>query len=636
MLGIAVKAGPLLAVSALVAGLLSVAPPSAADPAPVRIMLVGDSITEGSSGDWTWRYRLAKYLDASDVSYELVGPRTAMLDLADNLHDSDEYVDPDFDQHHFARWGESLHAILDENAASPEDSIGWAVGTYQPDVVIEVLGTNDLLYGSAPQETVDTAHQFVSEVRAARPDTAVVLSTAPDVQYDHFSSFNDLLESQAPSWATPTAPVVVSDPSPGWSAAADTCDNTHPSAAGEVRIAAAQADALAVLGIGSPVPLPLPEPPPGPRRPAVLTGVAGDGHVSLSWDLPPGGTAVLISTRDVTAGQEWRRLPYPVGGTAWLSDGLTNGHTYEYRLNVLKHDCVAQDVDSDIVTVRPGPDTPGPVSGLTVDRLDHGFSATWQAGVGATSYVVWVRRSGSAAAWRTFPTSATSYQAGSLLAGARYDVAVEPIGRAGAGERSEQVSVKPTGVRPKAPVVSHLVVGRDGTGIVSWSAVRHATDFVIARRRHTPGARWVAAVEPTSQTTATISGLRSGRDYLFRVTAYDDLLRGGTSRVHAARVPRVAAVRHVTVRRSSPHRAATTGDVVPFATSYTLERAVAARCGRAPRARDFRISATGLTRPRLVIRPHRTAAVWVRWYAVRDGARGPTSAGSVACLRPPG
>ena len=64
----AVKAGPLLAMSGLVAGLLGLAPPTVADPAPVRIMVVGDSITEGSSGDWTWRYRLAKYLDASDVS----------------------------------------------------------------------------------------------------------------------------------------------------------------------------------------------------------------------------------------------------------------------------------------------------------------------------------------------------------------------------------------------------------------------------------------------------------------------------------------------------------------------------------------------------------------------------------------
>ena len=318
----------------------------------------------------------------------------------------------------------------------------------------------------------------------------------------------------------------------------------------------------------------------------------GDGHVSLSWDLPPGGTAVLISTRDVTAGQDWHQLPYAVGGTAWLSDGLTNGDTYEYRLNVLKHDCIAQDVDSDIVTVQPGPDTPGPVSGLTVGRLDHGFAATWQAGVGATSYVVWVRRSGSGAAWQTFPTSSTSYRSGPLLAGARYDVAVEPIGRAGAGVRSQPVSVTPTGARPKAPVVIHLVVGPDGTGTVSWSVVRHATEFVVAHRRNSPGAPWVAAKEPTSETTAAVFGLRSGRDYLFRVTAYDDLLRGRTSRVHPARVPRVAAVGHVTVRRSSPRRVATSGDAVPFATSYTLERAVAARCGRVPRARDFRTVAT--------------------------------------------
>ena len=75
-----------------------------------------------------------------------------------------------------------------------------------------------------------------------------MLSTVPDVQYDHFSEYNDLLEAQAPAWSTPTSPVVVSDPSPGWSAATDTCDNTHPSAAGEVKIAAAQADALAALG----------------------------------------------------------------------------------------------------------------------------------------------------------------------------------------------------------------------------------------------------------------------------------------------------------------------------------------------------------------------------------------------------
>ena len=570
------------------------------------------------------------------MSYQFVGPRTTMLDLADNLHDSYEYADPDFDQHHFARWGESLHAILDENVATPEDGIGWAVSTFQPDVVIEALGTNDLLYGSPPQETVDTAHQFVTEVRAADPDAAVVLSTVPDVQYDHFSDFNGLLEAQAPQWSTPTSSVVVSDPSAGWLAAADTCDGTHPSAAGEVKIAAAQADALAGLGIGSPAQLPLPEPPSGPREPAVLAATPGDGRASLSWQLPPGGTAVLISTRDATAGQAWHQLPYAVGGTAWPSDGLTNGHTYQYRLNVLKHDCVAQDVDSNIVTVQPGPDTPDQVTGLVVARLDHGFAATWDASAGATSYVVWVRPSGSSAAWQTFSAASTGYQAGSLRAGERYDVAVEPIGRAGAGLLSQPVSVTPTGARPEAPALTRLVLGRDGTAHVSWSSVENATSFMIAYRRDSPGAAWVAVNGPTSETTSVILGLRSGRDYLFRVTAYDDLIRGGTSRVHRARVPRVKAVQHVTLRRWSSSRLATSGDIVPFATSYVVQRVITATCRREPRARDFQTLATGMDRPRLVFRSHRRGAVWVRWYAVRDGVRGDTSSGSVACLRSPG
>src|SRR4029079_17049245 len=167
---------------------------SAAEP-PVRIMLVGDSMTEGSSGDWTWRYRLARYLDAAGVDYDFVGPRTTMLDLASNEHTSTEYVDPTFDQHHFARWGESLHLILNENAAVPEDSIGWAVSTYQPDVVVELLGINDLLFGSPPQETLDVAHTFVDEVRAAKPDTTLVMSTVPGEQYPHVADYNTLLRA---------------------------------------------------------------------------------------------------------------------------------------------------------------------------------------------------------------------------------------------------------------------------------------------------------------------------------------------------------------------------------------------------------------------------------------------------------
>ena len=75
--------------------------------------------------------------------------------------------------------------------------------------------------------------------------------------------------------------------------------------------------------------------------------------MSLSWQLPPGGTAVYLSVRDVTAAEDWHPLPFALGGTAWLSAGLTDGHTYAYRLNVLKHECLAEDVDSNVVSGHP-------------------------------------------------------------------------------------------------------------------------------------------------------------------------------------------------------------------------------------------------------------------------------------------
>jgi hypothetical protein len=37
-------------------------------------MIVGDSITHGAEGDFTWRYRLAKWLEAEDVKFEFKGP----------------------------------------------------------------------------------------------------------------------------------------------------------------------------------------------------------------------------------------------------------------------------------------------------------------------------------------------------------------------------------------------------------------------------------------------------------------------------------------------------------------------------------------------------------------------------------
>ena len=622
-----------VAATAVLLSSVVVPAPAPATTPPVRIMLVGDSMTEGSSGDWTWRYRLAKYLDAGGVDYKFVGPRTTMLDLVTNEHTSEEYADPAFDQHHFARWGQSLHAILDENAPTTEDGIGWAVSTYQPDVVVEALGVNDLLYGSSPQETLDVAQRFVDEVRAAKPDTPLVLSTVPDVQYAHVTDYNALLAQTAPTWSTPESPVVVSDPSPGWDPTTDTCDNTHPSAIGEVKIAAAQQDALAGWGIGSPASRPLPEPPVGPRLPAVLSVAPGDGQATLSWQLPPGGTAVLISTRDVTQGDPWRQLPYPVGGTSWLSGGLRNGDTYAYRLNVLKHDCLAADVDSNVATVTPQPAAPGVVSGLVATPGDHRLHASWAQVPSATSYDVWVKPSSSSSGWVTATTTSTAYVVRGLLAGTSYDVAVQATNGGGAGPLSDTASVVAGGLRPVAPTWRSGRARADGSATLSWSPTPGANHYTLSYRQKRHGSPWVTDPQPLTGTSGVVMGLRDATTYLFRVRGVDDALQGSWSTKLVVAVPRVGPVRDVVLRGGSAAMR-THGTAVRYATSYTLLAAGAPGCRRRPAASSFRRVAARLSEPRHRFTPTQAGpALWVRWYAVHDGVRGRSVRSSSACLR---
>src|SRR5260221_13187745 len=93
---------PAGAVGAATAGLRSAAaqpapcPPVSGQPSggSVRIMIVGDSISEGSSGDYTWQYRLYEDLRADGVSPQMVGPYNWLFNNVTNVDGDCSYADP--------------------------------------------------------------------------------------------------------------------------------------------------------------------------------------------------------------------------------------------------------------------------------------------------------------------------------------------------------------------------------------------------------------------------------------------------------------------------------------------------------------------------------------------------------------
>jgi lysophospholipase L1-like esterase len=320
------------------------------DPVPesTRVLLLGDSVTQGSSGDWTWRYRLWQHLSASGVDVDLVGPRDDLLDADTATFGSQEYVDPDFDRDHAARWGMRL--------ADVQPLAGELAGKHRPEVVVELLGINDLVWaGASPSEVEDGLSDLVTDVRAVDPGVDVVLGELPQVWFEGVSELNSLLADLAERLDTDSSRVVTAATGRGFLEGVDTYDPAHLSATGEVKVAAAVADALAELGIGSPYPRPLPQVPNGPRQPALLTVQPGDGSADLSWRSPPGASAEFIWVRDRSTGEPWARLPLPVSDDTWTAGGLVNGHDYEFRLQSAKGTAVAEDVFSNVVGVRPGP-----------------------------------------------------------------------------------------------------------------------------------------------------------------------------------------------------------------------------------------------------------------------------------------
>ncbi|WP_238016520.1 fibronectin type III domain-containing protein [Dactylosporangium sp. AC04546] len=92
--------------------------------------------------------------------------------------------------------------------------------------------------------------------------------------------------------------------------------------------------------------------PAAPRPGAVtLTGEPGNGVIKLCWTKAANATGYNVYYHDVTAGQAWTLMPYPVAELCWTGNLFTNGHTYELKVRGANGD--GEGPDSNVVAVVP-------------------------------------------------------------------------------------------------------------------------------------------------------------------------------------------------------------------------------------------------------------------------------------------
>ncbi|MCW2826866.1 MAG: lipolytic protein family [Marmoricola sp.] len=379
--------------AALVAG---VTPPAeAAGEAPLRILLSGDSITQGFNGDFTWRYRIAKEFARQRVDVDFVGSRRTPV--VREGWSASRYADPNFDSDHFAQVGTLLQSQV--------SYIGAEIRKQQPDLVVLECGVNDMRHGASPQETDTSLRNWISAARSAKPDLRIVLSpvlSATDsirpgltqvvAQYD------TLMAETAATLTTADSPITVADTTRGWSLTQHTYDNLHPNPTGETLIAQRIGETLHDIGV-------LPAAPNLYRttawtRPVPLRAVVRGRRVTLAWDNQATTGARLWSHRVGHASQ----LSSTVYRGASLTTGeLVPGATYEFRMQVFRGRMSSPLGQMTRITLPAGVRKPAAVARVVVD----GKGVHWTRSTGATSYTVKFKRLGRKA-WITRRTGALS------------------------------------------------------------------------------------------------------------------------------------------------------------------------------------------------------------------------------------
>jgi lysophospholipase L1-like esterase len=180
------RAGALFVACAFVLGSASAGPAAArANPwfaasAPVRIMALGDSITAGvgeagiDTGSGGYRGALQRLLDARGYKYEMVGGRS-------------DYSARVRMRSHEGWPGYVIRAFPSDRAPQLYGAVTrHAIESYDPDVILLMAGTNDLLRlakhrpGYTLPNIVESLHALLAQIFYLKPDAKVIVAGVVD------------------------------------------------------------------------------------------------------------------------------------------------------------------------------------------------------------------------------------------------------------------------------------------------------------------------------------------------------------------------------------------------------------------------------------------------------------------------
>ncbi|MFJ9742673.1 fibronectin type III domain-containing protein [Streptomyces sp. NPDC101166] len=519
---------------------------------PLRVMVVGDSMSQGDEGDWTWRYRLWQWFKSQHVEVDFVGPYKGTRNRPDPVgpavpplqgepptHPSVENppvsgryaagVDEDFDSDHFAVWG--------RQAAQDKKLIGSMVTQYRPDLLLVGLGFNDMgWFVSGAQGTLDSVKTLVDNARAAKPDLRFAVANVPqrsaiggreDLPVTT-AAYNDMLARAIPSWSTQTSRVESVDWAGSYDCAAKACpaayDGLHPNALGEFQIARAFEQTLhRRFGIGRFVP-DAPRTVPARPTPAVsgLVAEAVPSGIRVTWQPVFGAHGYTVRSR-IAGNAVWSELPVAANrfDTTWTMDGWK----WEYQVRTDNGDD-GTSAWSPTVSAVADPETAAPPEKIVTRATARGVDVSWDAPKGPHTdtidryeIILWDKDT-PGAFFQSTAVKGRSAHVDDLKPGHRYLVAVATWNRAGGGMPGVARSVTVGAGTPPKPTDLKATAVDPTTVQLDWKGSKEAAGYRVWVRNVTEGGAFTSDEYVTEDTGRGIAFLFPGYwNFEFCVTA---------------------------------------------------------------------------------------------------------------------
>ncbi len=206
--------------------------------APIKLLPIGDSITQGRSAKgpespatFSYRYPLWQLFVDAGIDVDFVG---SMKGGFEGDPAWDDYKSKPFDRDHEGHWGWSPASVGDQ---FPK----WVKGYAAPDIALILLGTNDADKPEAIPTSVSAHRGMIQALRSRNPQVSILIGL-PFQEWKPFPEMRQAYQKLAAELNSPVSRVIAVDHSKDWLSAptspeADTVDWIHPSSKGDKKIA---------------------------------------------------------------------------------------------------------------------------------------------------------------------------------------------------------------------------------------------------------------------------------------------------------------------------------------------------------------------------------------------------------------